>query len=1200
MDLERYFELRTILQRWCKLLAESIRRRVEASPRLARRVERIYNSEGTDEPFNVWLDRWCRQAAIQFILRILFLRVLEDRELLGATRIRTVDGQRMWAQLSRNLGAASYVQFCFWDAAHLLPDLFEPSEYDGTLPADELVQRFLDDVWRRPDSDRPGWLRFDFRPDSARRDAGFQTRFIGDLYQELDAEIRERYALLQTPDFIAHFILENTLLKRFEEVDFREVTLMDPTCGSGHFEVDAFWMFVARYEAAAGKTREQMTAAERTKIARAIIEKHLFGCDINPYATALTRFRLVLAACDYAQPASLQDFRDLRFNIVTIDSLIPYEKLMAGGVQAGTATARVLGQPDAIERALPVLRRRYHVVVGNPPYILAQDESKREFYRQHYRSAYRGYHLSVPFTERFFVLADEDARIGIIESNAFANRLMGKKLIEEVLPENDLESVVDLSAAYIPGHGTPTLIIFTRKSAPSSRGVLLVSDRKAESAIPSDPSQGRVWQSILTGFVAGPGYTDDYVEVTTRPKTTFSKHPWEFGGAASLLVEKLQSSSTTLSEWIDVIGAACVTRADDVFVSTAGHWRRCHFPAKYQINMVSGEDIRDWRIAPEEVGVFPYTPDLEAIDVEQHPELRAYLGRYRSLLENRIAYGKTQLEHGLKWSEYNMLFRDRLKDDQFLAFAEIATHNHFAVNVSDCMFRQTAPIVRLKPDVSHDRLYAACAILNCSVTCFFLKQMSYNKGGGPDPIRDRYAFTGDYIARMPLPKAPSVEADWSGLRRLATELDARISSLSTLETSKIFNKGGEAYVDWYATLKGYSAPDPTLPIPFTTARGLRVAREQLLALRQDIRGRMIFLQEEMDWLAYEMYGLIKKAPLAEDYLSPSQYRDARLELGQRPFELAGKGYTGDWPSGYQPAPLPDYLHSLADARIALIRANADITLLEDPLYKRRWVPPDYDAEFREAAAWWLAEKLEFALEQAGRPLSLREWARLMGHDERVNATLEVLTGTPSFDLEAELLKVIRANAVPNRPEHYLKAAGLRKVYAALDERRRTTDNRPPPVPEFAREDFTDAIAWRLRGKLNIPRERFIHYAEFDSSRGNGSIPESGGPWFGWAGWDAAGRADALAHLLDRAQRAGWEVRWRQCGLRAALRDLLPELKELSPADRAEFESIAGICGIGLGTTCYCQAYRDAFARRGRRAGGGGRGVGGEGGRAGGG
>jgi hypothetical protein len=135
MDLERYLELRTILQRWHTLLADSIRRRIEDSPRQARRLERIYNSEGTDEPFNVWLDRWCRQAAIQLILRILFLRVLEDRELLGAIRIRTADGQRMWAQLTRNPGAASYVQFCFWDAAHQQTDL-RPSELNHLTSRD--------------------------------------------------------------------------------------------------------------------------------------------------------------------------------------------------------------------------------------------------------------------------------------------------------------------------------------------------------------------------------------------------------------------------------------------------------------------------------------------------------------------------------------------------------------------------------------------------------------------------------------------------------------------------------------------------------------------------------------------------------------------------------------------------------------------------------------------------------------------------------------------------------------------------------------------------------------------------------------------------------------------------------------------------------------------------------------------------------
>ncbi len=1176
MELDRYLELRLLLQRWRMLVAESIRHRIEASPRLTRRVERIYNSEGTDEPLTVWLDRWCRQAAIQFILRILFLRVLEDRDLLGATRLRSVDGQRMWQQLTRNLGAARYVQFCFWDAAHLLPDLFEPNDYDLALPADDLVQRFLDDVWRRQDADHSGWLRFDFRSDTARGDAGFQTRFIGDLYQELDPEIRERYALLQTPDFIAQFILENTLLKRFEEMDFREVTLMDPTCGSGHFEVDAFWMFVARYESAAGKTREQMTAAERTQIARAIIEKHLFGCDINPYATALTRFRLVLAASDYAHPASMRDFRDLRFNIVTIDSLIPYEKLLAGGVQAGTAAARALGQPEAIERALPVLRRRYHVVVGNPPYIVAQDAMKRDLYRTQYVSAHSKFGLSAPFTERFLNLATDGGRVGLINSNAFARRQFGSKLIEDVLPKYDLQAVIDLSGAHVPNHSTPTLILYALNRPPSTDALLVLSNLKGEPRTPADAAQGEVWQSVLCGFRAGVGYVDEYVDVTSRTRDQMAIHPWQFGGEENRCYQRiLSSASVPVGQLVSFVGCDIVIIADNLYTLSSDSARRLHLPTELLREMVIGEDIRDWSFDRGHYSLFPYV-ERKPIDIRRYQSVLRYLLPYKSYLEGRQWFGKSIVERGMNWYEYAMISWSRRSGVPTLAYPIITTHNHFCTVSAEAVAKNT--VIRVIPKQNGE--YSAelfLALLNTNLHCFYLKRKCFNKKPGNDRVRDNYVFDAKHVLDFVFP-VRSLSSGHLHLNVLAGEVTGLSGELPALSTSKLFERVGEAYHAWNRALDGYVSPHPKLPPPFATTRELRTAREQLTALRHNIRGRMIFLQEEMDWLAYEMYGLIKKAPLAEDYLSPLQYKDARLELGQRPFELAGKGYTGDWPPDYQPAPLPDYLRPLADARIALIHGNPDIALLEDPLYKRRWVPPDYDKEFREAAAWWLAEKLEWALEQAGRPLSLAEWARPMGQDERVNAALEVLTGTPTFDIEEELRKVIRANAVPNRPEHYLKASGLRKLYAALVERRRTNDDRPPPVPQYSREDFADATAWRLRGKLNIPRERFIYYAEFDVSRGNGNAPESGGPWFGWAGWDAAQRADAQAHLLDRAQRSGWDVRWRQCGLRAALRDLLPDLKDLPPSDRAEFEAIAGICGISLTTTCYCQPYRDAFAR----------------------
>ena len=48
-------------------------------------------------------------------------------------------------------------------------------------------------------------------------------------------------------------------------------------------------------------------------------------------------------------------------------------------------------------------------------------------------------------------------------------REFGKKLIEEYLARPiDLTHVIDTSGAYIPGHGTPTVILFGRNRQPDS------------------------------------------------------------------------------------------------------------------------------------------------------------------------------------------------------------------------------------------------------------------------------------------------------------------------------------------------------------------------------------------------------------------------------------------------------------------------------------------------------------------------------------------------------------------------------------------------------------------------------------------------------------------------------------------------------------------------------------------------------------
>ena len=128
---------------------------------------------------------------------------------------------------------------------------------------------------------------------------------------------------------------------------------------------------------------------------------------------------------------------------------------------------------EDVEAARALLSRSWHVVVGNPPYITAKDPALNELYRTRFKTCRGKYSLAVPFTERFFQLARFEAEkeragyVGLINANSFMKREMGKSLIENWFPLYDVTHVIDTSGAYIPGHGTPTVILFGRHRGPS-------------------------------------------------------------------------------------------------------------------------------------------------------------------------------------------------------------------------------------------------------------------------------------------------------------------------------------------------------------------------------------------------------------------------------------------------------------------------------------------------------------------------------------------------------------------------------------------------------------------------------------------------------------------------------------------------------------------------------------------------------------
>ncbi len=119
-------------------------------------------------------------------------------------------------------------------------------------------------------------------------DPDWNTRFLGDLYQDLSEAARKRFALLQTPEFVEEFILDRTLTPAIETFGYREVRLIDPTCGSGHFLLGAF--------ARLFKIWQEECPGENPRVLAQKGLDGVYGVDLNPYAVAIARFRLLLAA----------------------------------------------------------------------------------------------------------------------------------------------------------------------------------------------------------------------------------------------------------------------------------------------------------------------------------------------------------------------------------------------------------------------------------------------------------------------------------------------------------------------------------------------------------------------------------------------------------------------------------------------------------------------------------------------------------------------------------------------------------------------------------------------------------------------------------------------------------------------------------------------------------------------------------------
>ncbi|MGM8930216.1 BREX-2 system adenine-specific DNA-methyltransferase PglX [Salinicola halophyticus] len=1163
-------------------------RQIELGQHLKEEYQKAVEAGRTAEHFVAWREAQITQAAAAWVLTCVFVRFLEDNDLLDepvlSGPVARKDGSSPLAHAKERITHHFNEHPAHGEREYLLA-LFR--ELDRFPVIDALLDPRHNPLWQISVSDDGAKRLVDFfqsiNPTTGElvhdfTDPEWDTRFLGDLYQDLSEAVRKRYALLQTPEFVEEFILDYTLTPAIETFGLEGLRLIDPTCGSGHFLLTTFERVFDAWQ-----RREPATNA-RHLAQRALDVVH--GVDINPYAIAVAKFRLLIAALKAAGSDKIRNAPDFDFHLAVGDSLLHGKRheSQGQGLQLDTfdESLKHAFETEDLNKLNQILGQRYHVVVGNPPYITVKDKALNAAYRALYPTCHRQYSLGVPFTERFFdlTLPPEGNRpagyMGMITANSFMKREFGKKLIEEYLPNKDLTHVVDTSVAYIPGHGTPTVIIFSRNQKPKSESVRAILGIQGEPIRPKDAALGQVWTSIV-GLLDKPGQESKFVTSAEQPREVYQVHPWSVGGGGVAELKELVELGKVkvLDECVSAIGFVCITKQDDIFVQERSVFLRYGIREEERKPFGIGEEVRDWGCFSTLEVIFPYDDEVSTVRPGCFFSSIFFMWPYREVLYSRKVFsGESYREAGKPWFEFGQIPVERFKIPLSISFSFVSTHNHFALDHGGKVFKQSAPVIKLAKGATVHEHLALMGLLNSSVGCFWMKQVFHNKGGGgiggglaSEEWEQFYEITGTGLKEFPIAN------DDAGV---SIGISKRLDQLS----------------------REVTAYDPVLSL--RQQAGPLEALEKDHAVDVGIWRRMIALQEELDWHCYRIYGVMDESLCYQDTPPP-------VKLGERAFEIAlarriaaGESET-TWFERHRSTPIteiPDHwpadYRALVERRLQAIEENRWIKLVEQPEYKRRWNREPWEKRQLRALKEWLLDRLEEEAKANGPELLTgAQLADRVRHDEKFQQVGELYTDNPLFDAQQLVTVLIAIDEVPQMAPARLKPAAMKKFRAwqetwdkqrqedvidaefgvaeplsnddaenaekvkAYEAAKKQAEAKKaaeigtiPVPPKYASTDFRKGSYWSLRGKLDVPKERFFSLPGCEK-------PGDNTPVIGWAGLDHLQRAQAIAGwYMERKEQDGWEVD-KLMPMLVALEELIPWLKQWHNELHPEFDERMG-------------------------------------------
>ena len=714
----------------------------------------LSNRMETEEEENKQI--FCKESIYVLINRLLFIRICEDKGLIGK-RIISNGGVEKLRDLLRNedfpdpdYGVFKQIVFNFsYDRGnHLYNHFYErgnPLDWyessDGDL--DRVLNRVL-------------WLLNQFNFSKVDRD------ILGKLYEKyLPKEERKRLGEFYTPDEVIDYILDGVEYLPSKAIENKD--LIDPACGSGGFLVRSARRLIARQIVKFGKATpkealdnkrwqevyEKLTPKECEEIVNSIA-LHIHGFDINPFAVNISEMNLLFQVVDlyFKAVKGNKTFSIPRFKIYSTDSLeVPAEQSNLAEFHngEGRTIARDLANIEELKK------KKYDFVVGNPPYVRQEEVPNKGQLEKDFSEVYGGRaDLYVYFIELGIRFLNNGGKLGYITSNKFMKTEYGAKTREFILKNTKIEHIIDFGDSKLFKDATNYPCIFIL-DLDKSNTELIAAVNVTDKAVIKENELGEILNLIKKQRERIEGV--DFIELD---QSKMSDKKWQITSTEKLkLIEKIKVNGISLyPNYSKNVIMGMRTGLNDAFIVSS--------PDEFEDNLakpvVFGKEIEPFNVRSVKYCIYPNGYDERLI-----PRAIRHLIRFKQELESRAQFRQRK---DMKWFEIEQpVSKDEFEKPKIIT-PSLSEKSSVVFDIEGLYCFNSCTMV-IPKDTRREIGYYLAALLNSKLLFFYLTSYS------PYVQAKYYSFEPQYLKLLPI---ASYEKNESKARKIA-ELSKQLHQL---------------------------------------------------------------------------------------------------------------------------------------------------------------------------------------------------------------------------------------------------------------------------------------------------------------------------------------------------------------------------------------------------------------------------------------